>query len=106
MTLERRVTKLETSLSPTQLVLRWLAEAHAYGDIQAYVASLLDNDLPMAPLDRLAREAVQGRETPTEASGRSLSRPRSGPPCGRRSFDSSWSCASMSPPAIYLIVRA
>jgi hypothetical protein len=59
MTLERRVAKLEESLSPTQLVLRWLAEAHAYGDIPAYAASLLAHDQPVAPLDRLAREAVQ-----------------------------------------------
>jgi hypothetical protein len=59
MTLERRVTKLEESLSPTQLVLRWLAEAHACGDIPAYAASLLAQDPPVAPLDRLAREAIQ-----------------------------------------------
>jgi hypothetical protein len=58
MTLERRVTKLEESLSPTQLVLRWLAEAHAYGDIPAYAESQLAQDPPVAPLDRLAREAV------------------------------------------------
>jgi hypothetical protein len=60
MTLSRRLAKLETSLSPTQLVLRWLAEAHAYGDVPAYVASLLDQDPPVAPLDRLAREAEHG----------------------------------------------
>jgi hypothetical protein len=60
MTLERRVAKIEEALSPTQLVLRWLAEAHAYGDIPAYAASLLAKDPPVAPLHRLAREAVQG----------------------------------------------
>ena len=63
MTLERRVAKLEESLSPTQLVLRWLAEAHACGDIPAYAASLLAHDPPVAPLDRLAREAVQAART-------------------------------------------
>ena len=63
MSLSGRVAKLETSLSPTQLVLRWLAEAHAFGDIPAYVASLLEKDPPVAPLDRLAREAVQGART-------------------------------------------
>jgi hypothetical protein len=63
MTLTRRVAKIEESLSPTQLVLRWLAEAHAYGDVPAYVASLLDKDPPVAPLDRLAREAVHGART-------------------------------------------
>jgi hypothetical protein len=60
MTAERRLAAIETSLSPTQLVLRWLAEAHAFGDIEPYVASLLAEPSPPAPLDRLAREAVRG----------------------------------------------
>jgi hypothetical protein len=63
MTAQRRLAKLEETLSPTQHVLRWLAEAHAYGDIEPYVASLLSGDPPLAPLDRLAREAVQGTRT-------------------------------------------
>jgi hypothetical protein len=63
MTLKRRLDAVETSLSPTQLVLRWMAEAHAYGDVPAYVASLLAQDPPVAPLDRLAREAVHGART-------------------------------------------
>jgi hypothetical protein len=60
MTLKRRLDAVEISLSPTQLVLRWLTEAHAFGDIEPYVASLLATDPPVAPLDRLAREAVRG----------------------------------------------
>jgi hypothetical protein len=60
MTFKHRLDGLEASLTPTQLVLRWLAEAHAFGDLEAYVASLLTEDPPEAPLDRLAREAVQG----------------------------------------------
>jgi hypothetical protein len=63
MTLKRRLDAVETALSPTQLVLRWLAEAHAFGDVEPYVASLLAHDHPVAPLDRLAREAVQGART-------------------------------------------
>ena len=63
MTLKRRLDAVETSLSPTRLVLRWLAEAHAFGDIESYVASLLAKDPPVAPLDRLAREAVQWART-------------------------------------------
>jgi hypothetical protein len=63
MTLSRRVAKIEEALTPTQLVLRWLAEAHAFGDIPAYVASLLAADPPVAPLDRLAREAAHGART-------------------------------------------
>jgi hypothetical protein len=60
MTLKGRVAAVETSLSPMQLVLRWMAEAHAFGDIEPYVSSLLAKDPPVAPLDRLAREAVHG----------------------------------------------
>jgi hypothetical protein len=60
MTLARRVAKLEEALSPTQLVLRWMTEAHTYGDVPAYVASLLAEEPPVAPIDRLAREAIQG----------------------------------------------
>jgi hypothetical protein len=63
MTLKRRLDAVESALSPTGLVLRWLAEAHAYGDIEPYVASLVEQDPPLAPLDRLAREAVQGTRT-------------------------------------------
>ena len=63
MTLERRLAKIDETLSPSQLVLRWLVEAHAFGDVPAYVASLLEKDPPVAPLDRLAREAIQGART-------------------------------------------
>jgi hypothetical protein len=63
MTLARRVAAIETSLSPTQLVLRWMAAAHDYGDIESYVASLLEEEPPVAPLDRLAREAAHGART-------------------------------------------
>jgi hypothetical protein len=63
VTLSRRAAAIETSLSPTQLVLRWLAEAHSFGDVEPYVSSLLTRDPPVAPLDRLAREAVDGART-------------------------------------------
>jgi hypothetical protein len=63
MTLKRRLDAVETALSPTQLVLRWLAEAHAFGDLGPYAASLLVEDPPVAPLDRLAREAAHGART-------------------------------------------
>jgi hypothetical protein len=60
MTLARRVTAVETSLSPTQLVLRWLDEAHAFGDLESYVRSQLAESSVEGPLDRLAREAIKG----------------------------------------------
>lgn len=63
MTLQRRLDALEPSLSPTQLVLRWLAEAHAWGDLDSYVGSLLAQEPEVASLDRLAREGVHGART-------------------------------------------
>jgi hypothetical protein len=63
MTLKRRLDEVEASLSPIGLVLRWLGEAHSFGDIESYVASLLAESPPVAPLDRLAREAAHGART-------------------------------------------
>jgi hypothetical protein len=57
MTAERRLVKVETSLSPTQLVLRWLDEAHAFGDLESYTRSLFAGPVLDGPLDRLARQA-------------------------------------------------
>jgi hypothetical protein len=48
---------------PDAAVLRWPAEAHAYGAVEPYMASLLNEDPLVAPLDRLAREAVHGART-------------------------------------------
>src|SRR5450759_4896326 len=48
--LKRRVAAIETSLSPTELVLRWLAEAHASGDIESYVRSLLAESAASKPI--------------------------------------------------------
>lgn len=65
MTLARRLEKLEIGLTPTQLVLRWLAEAHAHGSLTEYVGALLDEPPATFPLNRLAREAVtSGRAGP------------------------------------------
>jgi hypothetical protein len=61
MTAERRLARLEASLTPTQLVVRWLDEAHAFGDLESYVrAQLLESDPSEPPLDRLYREAQSG----------------------------------------------
>ena len=54
MTVARRLATLEASLSPTQRVVRWLDEAHALGDLDAYVRSLLAGPPSAFPLDRLA----------------------------------------------------
>jgi hypothetical protein len=65
MTFDRRLDKIDETLSPTQLVLRWLDEAHAFGDLEPYAASLLTQDPPVTPLDRLAREAMRGARAAT-----------------------------------------
>ena len=62
---ERRLAAIETSLSPIQLVLRWLAEAHAYNDFNTYTEALFDQDPSNLPKDRLAREAQTRSETLT-----------------------------------------
>src|SRR6266581_3344459 len=63
MTAERRLAALEASLSPTELVLRWLAEAHAYDDFKTYMEALFDRDPSDLPMDRLAREAQTSART-------------------------------------------
>ena len=63
MTLARRVAALEAALTPTQLVLRWLAEAHSHGSLVAYVQSILDDKPEDFPLNRLCREATAGAKT-------------------------------------------
>jgi hypothetical protein len=60
VTAERRLGAIEASLSPTQLVLRWLDEAHAFGDLESYVRWQLAEPSFEGPLDRLAHEAVGG----------------------------------------------
>ena len=66
MTLSRRVAAIETALSPTQLVVGWLVEAHTFGDVGSYVASLIAQDPPVSPLDLLARQAARGARNSTK----------------------------------------
>jgi len=70
VTVASRLARVEASLSPTELVVRWLAEAHAYDDLGSYSAALLDADPSTLPMDRLARE------TKASATERSGGRPR------------------------------
>jgi len=69
-TADRRLDKVEARLSPTELVLRWLAEAHAYDDFTTYTRSLVQAEPPVFPLDRLAHEA----ETSARQQARGLPR--------------------------------
>ena len=48
------------ALTPTELVVAWLEEAHRYGTLVAAVRSLLAEPTPVLPLGRLARAASNG----------------------------------------------
>jgi hypothetical protein len=60
MTIARRLASVEATLSPTELIVRWLDEAHAYGDIVTHARAMLEAESAETPLDRLAREADAG----------------------------------------------
>jgi hypothetical protein len=60
VTLARRLASVEAALSPTELVVRWLDEAHAYGDLVTHARAMLEAESKETPLDRLAREADAG----------------------------------------------
>jgi hypothetical protein len=57
VTSERRLARVETSLSPTELVLRWLDEAHGHDSFVAYSRAIYALGPGALPLDRLVREA-------------------------------------------------
>ena len=63
MTAERRLAQLEAALGPTELVLRWLAAAHAHDDFVAYTRSVVAAGPDNLPLDRLARTAIDTART-------------------------------------------
>jgi hypothetical protein len=58
VTAERRLDKVEAALQPTQWVLAWLDDAHAFGTLSAYVDSLLDKSPDEYPINRLAHDAA------------------------------------------------
>jgi hypothetical protein len=64
----RRLAKVEEALDPTGIVLRWLAEAHAYGDMAGYTRAILEDPVP--PLDRLAGQARQAATSATRGRPR------------------------------------
>jgi hypothetical protein len=65
MTLTRRLAAVEASATPTQRVVAWLEEAHAFGTLEAYVDSILDLPGELYPLNRLARDAVAAARAET-----------------------------------------
>jgi hypothetical protein len=70
VTAERRLARVETSLSPTQLVLRWLDEAHRYDDFDAYSRAIFALGPEALPLDRLVREARASAEAGSRPGSR------------------------------------
>jgi hypothetical protein len=81
VTAERRLAKLEGALSPKAATLLWLAEAHQFGSLPAYVDWLIDQPISAAPLERVpeqartaAVEAMHGqpREAVQEAAHRAV----------------------------------
>jgi hypothetical protein len=61
-TTERRLAKVEASLTPLELIRRWLGEAHRYADFTAYAQALYPKGIEGLPLDRLVREAHESAE--------------------------------------------
>jgi hypothetical protein len=57
VTAERRLAKLEGALSPKAATLLWLAEAHQFRSLPAYVDWLIDQPISAAPLERVPTQA-------------------------------------------------
>jgi hypothetical protein len=69
VTLARRLDALESSLTPTQLVLRWLDEAHAHGSLEVALAAVIDVPPEDLPLNRLWREAAASARAAARSRG-------------------------------------
>jgi hypothetical protein len=70
VTAERRLARVETSLSPTELVLRWLHEAHGHDSFVAYSRAIYAIGPGALPLDRLVREARDAAEAGSRRGSR------------------------------------
>lgn len=57
MTAARRLAKLEGAVSPKAATLLWLAEAHRFRSLPAYVDWLIDQPISAAPLERVPEQA-------------------------------------------------
>lgn len=63
MTSERRLAAVEGGLSPTELVLAWLAEVHSHGNLDSCVRASLAEEDYVPPINRLARAATEEPRT-------------------------------------------
>jgi hypothetical protein len=58
VTIERSLAKVEATLRPKELVLRWLAEAHAHDDFTAHARATQQVGLEAMPLDRIVHQTI------------------------------------------------
>jgi hypothetical protein len=60
VTTERRIAAVEAALTPTELVVGWLVEAHAHGGVDAFVRASLADEAFVPPINRLGHAAADG----------------------------------------------
>ena len=60
MTQEKRLDTLEGELTPKELVIRWMAEAHEFGDYTSYGTWLLTQPEDAYPLVKLPKAIYEG----------------------------------------------
>jgi hypothetical protein len=70
----RRLASPEADSDATDRVVRWLEEAHAYGDFEAYTDAMVAGGMDGLPMDRLASEAVLAIRTRKGPPGRDVQR--------------------------------
>lgn len=70
MTTAHRLEKVEASLTTTQLVVRWLADAHRFGDMGTYMRWLAEATPGDFPMNRLTREAKESAAIRTRGASR------------------------------------
>ncbi len=70
MTIERRIAAVEGSLTPTELVVAWLTEAHVHGGVDALVRATLAEENFVPPLNRLGHAASDAARTRTKGKPR------------------------------------
>ena len=71
----RRVEKLESSLTPKQAILLWLQEAHAFDGMEEYVRHLKNQPDSAAPLFKLPSQVEEGvRQTLKDKSKEEINR--------------------------------
>jgi hypothetical protein len=63
MTTERRIAAVESSLTPTELIVAWLTEAQVHSGVDALVRATLAEENFVPPLNRLGHAASDAART-------------------------------------------